>query len=143
MNLGILLEAKGHLVGAEAEFRTVLALDPKHAAAHTCLAIILDNKGDAVGPRPSTRATDTIATDTTHSEPSSAPAQPTVHAGAARELSAPARATDTIHDTTGADRESTGSAPAQTTASASARATRLGTARPRRARDGIRSGAWT
>jgi hypothetical protein len=50
MNLGILLEAKGHLVGAEAEFRTALALDPKHAAAHTCLAIILDSKDSIPGP---------------------------------------------------------------------------------------------
>ncbi len=38
-------------MGAEAEYRTALVLDPKHVSAHIFLGVLLADKGDAVGTK--------------------------------------------------------------------------------------------
>jgi TPR repeat protein len=38
VNLGLLLKDKGDMIGAEAEYRAALKIDPKHANTHGSLA---------------------------------------------------------------------------------------------------------
>ncbi len=48
-NLGIVLQSRGDLVGAEREYREAIKLDPVFANDHRNLGVILQGKGDLVG----------------------------------------------------------------------------------------------
>jgi tetratricopeptide (TPR) repeat protein len=47
-SLGLLLDAQGGALGAEAEYRIALALNPTHVSAHSNLGLLLDAQGDTL-----------------------------------------------------------------------------------------------